>query len=152
MTSSKTCGRHFLANTWYVIAWEVSRSNGRRRERPDDEWLRHSSDGEGMATATEKGKHKFQWRRERDSNPRYRCWQYTRFPVALLRPARTSLRCSGINKPVFMSLKPMGNGGEGAIRTLFRRQKHIVNSISCMPPNFKIVRQSPNCCQTLVAG
>ena len=32
------------------------------------------------------------WRRERDSNPRYHLWQYTRFPVALLRPTRTSLR------------------------------------------------------------
>ncbi len=32
------------------------------------------------------------WRRERDSNPRCRFWQHTRFPVVLLQPARTSLR------------------------------------------------------------
>ena len=32
------------------------------------------------------------WRRERDSNPRHRFWQRTRFPVVLLQPARTSLR------------------------------------------------------------
>ena len=32
------------------------------------------------------------WRRERDSNPRYAFWAYTRFPVVLLQPARTSLR------------------------------------------------------------
>ena len=27
-----------------------------------------------------------QWRRERDSNPRYTFWAYTRFPVVLLQP------------------------------------------------------------------
>ena len=32
------------------------------------------------------------WRRERDSNPRCRYKRHTRFPVVLLRPARTSLR------------------------------------------------------------
>jgi hypothetical protein len=26
------------------------------------------------------------WRRERDSNPRYTFWAYTRFPVVLLQP------------------------------------------------------------------
>jgi hypothetical protein len=32
------------------------------------------------------------WRRERDSNPRYTFWEYTRFPVVHLRPARSSLQ------------------------------------------------------------
>ena len=44
---------------------------------------------------------KIKWRRERDSNPRCRFKQHTRFPVVLLQPARTSLRivCSRHTQP-----------------------------------------------------
>ena len=51
------------------------------------------------------------WRRERDSNPRYRFWQHTRFPVVLLQPARTSLRFTAGDRPLQPILFGWGHAG-----------------------------------------
>ena len=49
------------------------------------------------------------WRRERDSNPRYTFWAYTRFPIVPLQPTRASLR--------YRHLIIRLSGGERGIRT-----------------------------------
>ncbi len=57
------------------------------------------------------------WRRERDSNPRYTFWAYTRFPVVLLQPARTSLRMKTSYRLLLFPQAFRFFGGEGGIRT-----------------------------------